>query len=143
MTDDTRALVHKTSIANATIAVVLSPIPLVDELILMPVFGVLGARIAKRHQVAKGKTPWRPMMKSAAVGLVARALVNVTVAAVPGVSAAVGAATAVALTEILGEHFDTACADPEHAKALAVREVVDMLKRAVLQKNPQVAKAAM
>jgi uncharacterized protein (DUF697 family) len=122
--------------------VVLSPIPLLDELVLAPIYVVLGARIAKRHQLGKGRVPWRPMMKSAAVGLVARGAVNLMAAAVPGVSTAVDAATAAALTEILGEHFDAVCGDPEHAKALAVREVFDMLKRVVIKKQPEAQPAA-
>jgi hypothetical protein len=102
---------------------------LVDELVLMPILGLLGARIAKRREVPRGHVPWRPMLMTAAAGLAARAAVNATVAAVPFVSAAVGATTAVALTEILGQHFDSACADPEHAHALEVRELIDLLER--------------
>jgi uncharacterized protein (DUF697 family) len=133
MEPDVRAIVHRTSIVSATIGVVLSPIPLLDELVLIPVFAVLAKRIAKLHAVAK--VPWRPIVKSTAVGLVARGMVNLTVVAIPGVSTAVDAASAAALTEILGEYVDNVCRDPENAKPLKVREVADMIQRAVRRKK--------
>lgn len=135
MTPEVRALVHRTSIVSATLGVLMSPIPLLDELVLIPVFGVLARRIARRHALARGQVPWRPILKTTAVGLVARGAVNITVAAVPGVSAVAAGATAVALTEILGDYVDRACRDPAQAKPLKVREVVDMIQRAVRKKQ--------
>lgn len=136
-----RSLIHKTSVLAAGLGVVLSPIPLLDELALFPVYNVLSSRIAKHHALTWGQIPWRPILKSTTAGLVARAGVNITVALVPGVSAVGSAATAAALTEILGEYIDNACRDPAAAKTLKVREVFDMLKRLVLKKKPAAAVA--
>jgi uncharacterized protein (DUF697 family) len=137
MSDDVRALVHKNSIAAATIGVVLSPIPLLDEIVLVPLIARMTRRIAKLHAVAK--VPWGPVLKSTAVGLVARGLVVIPFIPVPGVSTAVDAASAAALTEILGEYVDTVCRDPGTAHVLKVREVADMIQRAVRKKVPKAA----
>ncbi len=136
-----KKLVHRTSFVTAGVGVVLSPIPLLDELVLFPVYTVLSARIAKRHNLKWKQIPWRPIMRSTTAGLVARGLVNVTVALLPGVSAVGSAATAAALTEILGDYVDTACREPETAKTLAVKDVIDLLKRAVMRKKKPAAEA--
>jgi uncharacterized protein (DUF697 family) len=139
--DDVKILVHRTSMVTGGIGVVLSPLPLVDELVLFPVYAVFSSRIAKRHGLAWKQVPWRPILKSTAAGLVARAVVNLTVAFVPGVSTVGTAATAVALTEILGEYVDETCRAPEGAKPLTVKGVVEMLKRVVIKKKPGAAAA--
>jgi uncharacterized protein (DUF697 family) len=139
--DDVKILVHRTSMVTGGIGVVLSPIPLVDEIVLFPVYAVFSSRIAKRHGLKWGQVPWRPILKSTAAGLVARAAVNLTVALVPGVSAVGTAATAVALTEILGEYVDQTCQAPEAAKPLTVKGVVEMLKKVVVSKAKKGAKA--
>jgi uncharacterized protein (DUF697 family) len=131
---DVRTLVHRTSLVAGSLGVLLSPIPLLDELALMPVYGVLARRIARRHALAWAQMPWRPILKSTGVGLVARAAVNVTFVAVPGVAAVVSAATAAALTEILGEYVDGVCAAPADARTLTIREVMEMLKKAATLK---------
>ncbi len=141
MKDDVRSLIHKTSAWCAGLGVALSPIPLVDEIALFPVYSVFSSRIGKRHGLAWGQLPWRPILKSTFAGLVARGAVNVTMAFIPGVSAVTSGATAAALTEILGEYYDGACADPSAARTLEVKEVVGMIKRAVLKKKGEAAAA--
>ena len=128
MTDDTKKLVHKWSAVSAGIGVVFSPVPLLDEIALFPFYSVFARKIAKRHELTWKQTPWRPILKTTAAGLVARAGVNVALAALPGVSAVWGAATAAALTELLGPYIDHACADPANAKSLPVKEIFDALK---------------
>ena len=142
MNDDVKILVHKTSMVTGGIGVVLSPLPLVDEIVLFPVFAVFSSRIAKRHGLAWKQVPWRPILKSTAAGLVARAAVNLTVAFVPGVSTVGTAATAVALTEILGDYVDQTCQAPAEAKPLTVKGVVEMLKRVVVKKTTKRGAAA-
>ena len=130
-----KSLVHRTSVVTAGLGVILSPIPLLDELVLFPVYTVLSARIAKRHSLKWMQIPWRPILKSTTAGLVARGVVNVTVALLPGVSAVGSAVTAAALTEILGDYVDGACREPSAAKTLAVKDVIALLKRAVLDRK--------
>lgn len=137
---EVRALVHKTSVVSATIGVVLSPIPLLDELVLIPVYAAMTKKIAKHHAVEK--VPWRPFAKSATAGLIARGIVNLAFVAIPGVSTAVDAATAAGLAEILGEHVDALCQDPERTKPLTIKEVVGMLRRAAEKVRQKRAAAA-
>jgi uncharacterized protein (DUF697 family) len=134
-----RDLIHRTSVLSGGLGVLLSPIPLLDELALFPVYTVLSTRIARSHELEWREMPWRPILKSTAVGLVARAAVNVAFVAVPGVAAVTSAATAAALTEILGRYVDGVCVTPEAAQTLTVREVIDMLKKAVALKSPKTA----
>ena len=139
MTPEVRSLVHRTSLVDAGIAVVLSPIPLLDEVIFVPVLGALGSRIAKRHGLSRKETPWVPMIATAVTGLAARAAINGAVAAVPFVSAALGGATAAALTEMLGETFDVMCADPDSARALDWRTAMAKLRDALARSYPRAA----
>ena len=136
MEPDVRSLIHRTSVVSAGFGVVLSPIPLLDELALVPIYTVLTARIGRRHSLKWSQIPWRPILKTTAAGLVARAGINLTVALVPGVSAVGSAATAVALTEIFGTYVDGACADPAAAKPMSVKLVFSMLKELVAKKKP-------
>ncbi len=141
MSPDTRRLVHRTSVANAAVAVALSPLPMLDELVLMPVLGVLGLRIARRHGLARRDIPWRPMLRATAVGLAARFGLDVAVA-VPVASAALTATTAAALTELLGEYYDAACRDPGHVPALHLREIAGRLRQTVASRKGRSAAPA-
>jgi uncharacterized protein (DUF697 family) len=143
--DAVRNLITRTSVVSAGLGVLFSPIPLLDELALLPVYGVLSTRIARLHALGWAQIPWRPIMKSTTAGLVARAAVNVTFALVPGLAAVTSAATAAALTEILGEHIDEVCAQPEAARMLTVKEVIVTLKEraaALRTKTPASATGA-
>lgn len=97
------------SIAAGALGVVLSPIPLADELALLPVYGVLTAKIARARGVRLQAVPWRPIALTTLAGLGARAAVNLTVSYIPFVAAAANAASGVALTRFLGRYVDAAC----------------------------------
>ena len=104
-------IIRRTSLLTAALGVVLSPIPLADELLLLPIYGVLTSRIAKRPRARRsGSSPWKPICATAMAGLAARAAVNLTVGYVPGVAAAASAVTAVALTQFFGGYVDETCA---------------------------------
>src|ERR1019366_6955722 len=104
-------LIRRASILSAALGVVLSPIPLADELLLLPIYGVMTARIARQRGLAAKGIPWRPVMATPAAGLAARAAVNVTVSYIPGVAAFANAVSAVALTQFFGRYVDGACKD--------------------------------
>jgi uncharacterized protein (DUF697 family) len=101
--------IRKASITAAVLGVGLSPIPLADEIALLPVFGVLTARIARSRGVTLRAVPWRPIAVTAVAGLGARAALNLTVSYIPFVAAAANAVSGVALTQFLGRYVDTAC----------------------------------
>lgn len=113
MSDDAKARVKRvileTSIASAALGVVLSPIPFADELILVPVYGVMAARIGKAHGLGLGDVPWRPIVASITAGLASRAALNVAFAFIPGVAAAANAISAAVLTRTLGRYVDSVC----------------------------------
>jgi uncharacterized protein (DUF697 family) len=121
-------LIRRTSVVTGALGVVLSPIPLADELLLVPVYGVLAARIGRDHGLAARRIPWRPIFVTTIAGLAARAAVNVTVSYIPGVAAVANAATAVALTRFIGRYVDEACAHPEQARGLGVQDVIESIR---------------
>ena len=122
-------LIRRASILSAALGVVLSPIPLADELLLLPVYGVMTARIARQRGLTAGGIPWRPVMATAAAGLAARAAVNVTVSYIPGVAAFANAVSAVALTQFFGRYVDGACKDPTAARAFSMKEILESLRK--------------
>jgi len=121
-------LIRRTSIATGALGVILSPIPLADELLLLPIYAFLSMRIGKDHSLDARAMPWRPICATAIAGLAARAAVNVTVSYIPGVAAAANAATAVALTQFFGRYVDESCAHPEEARPLGMHDVIERIR---------------
>ncbi len=128
MARDVDGVIRRTSLVTGVVAAVLSPIPLLDEIVLVPIYTVLTTRIAARHELPLRRVPWRPIAKTGLAGLIARGIVNLGVALVPGVSAVANAATAMAFTEVLGRYIDDACGDPQRATPLAVKDIVTLLR---------------
>ena len=128
MQEDVDRLIRRTSILTAALGVILSPIPLADELLLLPIYGVMTTRIGKVHGLAGRQIPWRPIAATAVAGLAARAAVNVTVSYIPGVAAAANAVSAVALTQYFGRYVDQACDHPEAARAISVQEILASIR---------------
>jgi uncharacterized protein (DUF697 family) len=112
MSDDARkqvrSVIWQTTVASAALGVVLSPIPLADELLLVPVYGLMTARIGWARGVELHRIPWRGIGAAVFAGLAARAAANLSFAFIPGVAAVANAVSAAALTKVLGEYTDTA-----------------------------------
>jgi uncharacterized protein (DUF697 family) len=121
-------IVNRTSIVTMAIAAVLSPVPLADELVFVPVFGFMAVRIGKRRNLAPRDMPWRPIAATMLAALGARAAVNVTVSYIPGVAAIANAVSAATVTQLLGRYVDGACADPAAAKPLTLKEIGDLIR---------------
>ena len=128
-------IVHRTGVLNAVIGVVLSPIPLADELVLFPIFGWMTKRIAAIHELPADRIPWKPIMTTRIAALAARAAVNVGVSYIPGVAAVANAVSAFALTELVGGYIDRVCQDPEAARALSMQEVLLSLKDRLMRRR--------
>jgi len=122
MESEVERIVRRATYASVVLGVVLSPIPLADEIVLLPAYGVLAAKIGRANGVALSDMPWRPIALTALTGLGARAAVNVTVSYIPFVAAAANAASAVILTRIFGGYVDRVCRDPKTATPLGVRD---------------------
>lgn len=129
MTAAVERVIRRTGLVTAALGVVLSPIPLADELLLLPIYAVMTARIGKHHALPLKAVPWRPICATAVAGLTARAAVNVTVSYIPGVAAVANATTALALTRFFGRYVDDACANPASAKRLSVQDILSTLRR--------------
>ncbi len=110
-TKQVKSVIRKTTIASAALGVVLSPIPFADELLLVPIYGVMTARIGKARGVGVTRVPWRPLGTAIVAGLAARAAANAGFAFIPGVAAVANAISAAALTKLLGEYADTTFRD--------------------------------
>ncbi len=104
-----KRVILQTTVASAALGVILSPIPLADELLLLPVYGVMSARIARARGLGVIGAPWRPVGAAVLAGLAARAAANVGFAFLPGVAAVANALSAAALTKVIGEYADSAC----------------------------------
>jgi len=122
---------RRATVAAAACGVVLSPIPLADELVLLPAYGLLTATIARSRRLPLRDVPWRPIALTALAGLGARAAVNLTVAYIPVVAAAANAASAAALTGFFGRYVDAACAgagEGRSTEALGWKEIAEALR---------------
>ncbi len=129
MNPNVNRVIRRTSVLSAALGVILSPIPLADELLLLPIYGVMAARIGRLHGLSSGQVPWKPVISTAVAGLGARAAVNLTVAYIPGVAAVANAVSAVALTQFFGRYLDGACSEPASARALSLQEILASLRR--------------
>lgn len=126
--DAVKTVVRRTSVAACVTAAVLSPIPLADEVALVPTYGLMLWRIAAARGVSVSAAPWRPFMTAAVAGLTLRAVVNLSVAALPGVSAVANAVSAVTLTHALGRVADNLCSAPEAARTAGLRDLFGALR---------------
>jgi uncharacterized protein (DUF697 family) len=129
--EDIDRTIRRATIASVAIGVILSPIPLADELVFLPGAGVFAAKIARAHGLQLVDVPWRPIALTALAGLGARAAVNVTVSYIPFVAAAANAASAAALTRFFGGYVDVACqntAQGRETKPLGWRDIVESIR---------------
>ena len=129
MKAEVKRLVRVTSVASGAIAVVLSPVPLADELAFLPLYAWMTSRIARHHALPVRGIPVRAIAATTVTALGARAALNVTVSFVPGVAAVANAVTAAVMTQVLGAYVDAACAAPERAKPLSFAELRETLRR--------------
>jgi uncharacterized protein (DUF697 family)/ElaB/YqjD/DUF883 family membrane-anchored ribosome-binding protein len=116
-------IIDQSSVLAAGLGVVLSPIPLADEVLLLPLLGTMTVRIGRAHGVGWREIPWKAVGKTAAGALVARAAVNLGVSFIPFVAAAANAASAATLTGTFGAYADRVCGDPTQAHAETVEEL--------------------
>lgn len=137
-----QTVVRATEIGAAAVAAVLSPIPLADELLIAPALLGVAAAIGRERGLTLRQLPWRPLAETAAIGLAARAALNLAVSYLPGVAAVANAATAFALTRAYAEWADGACRDPAHARALSYADLVRTIRERVAR-SPSVTPVTM
>ena len=128
MKREVTSVIHATSAGAAAVGALLSPFPLLDELVLAPTYAAMSWRIGSLHDLSLASVPWRPIGRTILNGLVARAAANLVVAFVPGIAAAANAMTAAAWTEWLGRYVDEACANPSATQPAAVAEILSSFR---------------
>ncbi len=126
--DPVQKMINRTSVTSAVIGAILSPIPLVDEILLLPIYANMARRIARLRELPRKQMPWRPILRTTMNGLMARAGLNLAVSFIPGVAAIANAASAAVLTQLIGKYVDEAVAAPAEAKPIGVTAIVNALK---------------
>ncbi len=139
MNAEAAKIVHRTAAVTAGIGALLSPIPLLDELVLFPVYADLARRIGRSRGLPASELPWRPVLRTAFNGLLARAGLNLAVSYIPGVAAVANAASAALLTELFGRFADEACAAPKEAAPVGVKAIASLLRDQVARWRPGAA----
>ncbi len=112
MSDDpgkSSKILRTTTWVSAATAVVLSPIPFADEVVLFGVYAGMSVSIGKKYALSARDVPWRSIAKRTALGLAARAAVSGLVGFIPGVAAVANAVSAAALTHRLGRFIEGEC----------------------------------
>jgi uncharacterized protein (DUF697 family) len=140
--DDVARAIRAASIAAAGISGVRSPVPLADELALVPVYAWLTVRVARARGKTTQEVPWSPLAKTAFVGLLVRGGIDVTVAPIPGVAAVINASTAVALTVIYGACVDHVCDAASATKTLGWRDVLAALRARATRRSTTTSERA-
>jgi soluble P-type ATPase/uncharacterized protein (DUF697 family) len=124
-----RKQIHATSLTAATACAVLSPVPMADEMALFFLHLELSRRIGSQHGLPVRRIPWRPILRTALNGLLARAVVQLPTTWVPGVAAVVSSTTGAALTELLGHYVDGVCRAPLQARAIKLKDFALEMRR--------------
>ena len=109
MISKVRNAIRISGIVSAGVAAVLSPIPLADEIMMLPILTALTLRIGSAHELPLGEIPWKPVGVAAAKALGARAVGNLAVAGFPGVALIANAVSAYALSGYVGREADRLC----------------------------------
>jgi uncharacterized protein (DUF697 family) len=120
--------VHGTAITLGVVGALLSPIPLVDELIIMPTYIGLIYPVGRAHGLKVWQMPWRASARTALNGVAARAAVNLAFLSLPGFAAVANSLSAFALTELYGKFLNDACANPKEAKAIGPTAIAKALR---------------
>lgn len=113
MEQRTRRLTNIYSGVSAVAAFVTQPVPMLDELIVVPIHYALCVKVARSRNFSILKLPWRPIKKIIWYGAAARLVGNFSIGLVPIVGMFSNAITAIALTEFLGRYLDEAIANPD------------------------------
>ena len=106
----------------------LSPVPLVDELVLGAMYTWVTVRIAHAHGRTAREVSWRPLAKTALVGLVVRGVMDAPAGPIPGLTTVVNATSAVALPRIYGACVEYACTRPSEATPFRLRDVLAAIR---------------
>jgi uncharacterized protein (DUF697 family) len=109
----TRRITNAYSGVAAVAAFFTQPVPMLDEVIVVPIHYGLTVRLAQSRGVSIFKLPWRSVQRIIWYGAGARLVANMSLGLVPVVGAFANSITAVALTEFLARWLDEFLEHPD------------------------------
>jgi uncharacterized protein (DUF697 family) len=113
MEPKTRRITNVYSGVAAVAAFFTQPVPMLDEVIVVPIHYGLTVRMARSRGVSIFKLPWRSVQRIIWYGAGARLVANMSLGLVPVVGAFVNSITAIALTEFLARWLDEFLEHPD------------------------------
>jgi uncharacterized protein (DUF697 family) len=113
MEPKTRRITNTYSGVAAVVAFFTQPVPLLDEVIVVPIHYGLTVRLARSRGVSVFKLPWRSVQRIIWYGAGARLVTNMSLGLVPVVGAFANSITAIALTEFLARWLDEFLEHPD------------------------------
>jgi uncharacterized protein (DUF697 family) len=129
MTTETRRILRRYRIASAVTSVVTHPVPLVDELFVIPIHYAFVVRLARARGVKVRDVPWRQVQQLIWGGAGVRFGFDLAFGVVPVAGAIAHAITASALTQVLGEYLDEALDKPSSPPPVTVQGIKQSLLR--------------
>jgi uncharacterized protein (DUF697 family) len=106
--DRAQRLTHGFSAGVAAVGFFVEPIPLLDEMLMIPMQYALVASLARAHGQALSSAPWGKASLIIWGGVGLRSISELLFTFVPVVGPASNAALALATTEVLGHYVDRA-----------------------------------
>jgi uncharacterized protein (DUF697 family) len=132
MEPKSRRITNMTSGVTAVTAFITGPIPLLDEVVVIPMHYYFVLRMAKARGVSPLQLPWRNIQRVIWYGAGARFVGNVTLGLIPLTGSLVNSVTAIALTEYLGRYMDDILTRPmEPAPEITFAALRDLFNRAI------------
>jgi len=132
---ETRRLTNKYSGVAAVASFFAQPVPVLDELIVVPLHYRLIRRLAEERGVSPKTLPWPQLRRIIWYGAAARLVGNLSVGFVPVVGMFSNAITAIALTEYLARYLDDVLANPDREPPEVTMEGLKELFRVAVEKH--------
>jgi uncharacterized protein (DUF697 family) len=132
-----RRITNRYSGVAAVAAFFTQPVPLLDEVVVVPIHYALVARLAWSRGVKVRKLPWRSIQRIIWYGAAARLVTNLSLGLVPVVGAFANSVTAIALTEYLSRWLDDFITHPEKPPADVTMEGLKSLFKSAVQKHAE------
>jgi uncharacterized protein (DUF697 family) len=145
MQKKSRSITNMASGIAAATAFITQPVPVLDELAVIPIHYYLVLRLARERKVSIFKLPWRNIQHIVWYGAGARLLTHISLGLIPIGGGIANAITAVALTEYLSRYMDEALTDPKakppEISLAALRGLFDRAVAKIMPKQPAVVPA--
>jgi uncharacterized protein (DUF697 family) len=122
----------KYSALTAVASFVTQPIPVVDEIVVIPIHYWFAGSVTRRHGRGVLGAPWWQLHKIIWGGVGVRAVSRFTLGFVPLAGAISNAITATCVTELLSEYLDEALGDRDRRPPkVTVRSLLGTIKRRI------------